>query len=131
MKTKNAPKKKVTGSAHAASPPPWRAADMGHMETIPGNKSLVAVIGTVEGVSTAVFMLIRNDGDHTRDEDYADPRFSANLALILAAPALREALRDAEQCLLRLPDVEGAYRVTVLAQVRAALAAADAATKGA
>lgn len=40
-----------------------------------------------------------------------------------SAPALLEALEDAVESLRRLPDVEGAYRVTCIDQAQAAIRA--------
>ena len=45
----------------------------------------------------------------------------ANARLIAAAPALLAALVDAREALMRLPDTEGAYRVTCIAQAEAAI----------
>lgn len=42
-----------------------------------------------------------------------------------SAPALRSALQDALESLERLPDVDGAFRVTCIAQARAVLERID------
>lgn len=49
----------------------------------------------------------------------------ANAQLIAAAPDLLSAAKDALESLLRLPDTEGAYRVTNISQLRAAIAKAE------
>ncbi len=54
-----------------------------------------------------------------------DPEADANARLIAQAPAMLDALRDCVESLSRLPNVDGAYRVTVLSQARAILRAVD------
>ncbi len=49
----------------------------------------------------------------------------ANALLIAAAPELLVAARDALQSLARLPDVDGAWRVTCMQQLRSAIEKAE------
>ncbi len=51
-------------------------------------------------------------------------RHEANARLIAAAPCILAALEDCVESLSRLPDVDGAYRVTCIEQARAAIAKA-------
>jgi hypothetical protein len=57
---------------------------------------------------------------HVNDET------EANARLIAAAPDLLAALRDALESLRRLPNAEGAYRVTCIGQAEAAIKKAEA-----
>lgn len=54
-----------------------------------------------------------------------DEEGEANARLIAAAPTMYDALRDCLESLKRLPDVEGAYRVTCIWQAQTALAQAE------
>ncbi len=53
-----------------------------------------------------------------------EPEYAHEAPLLAAAPVLFQALRDALESLSRLPDVEGAYRVTCMKQAEMALALA-------
>ena len=50
---------------------------------------------------------------------------NADAALIATAPDLLAALKDCAESLARLPDIEGAYRATCLAEARAAIRKAE------
>jgi hypothetical protein len=49
----------------------------------------------------------------------------ANACLIAAAPELLQVLKDCLQSLERLPDVDGAYRVTCISEAKQAIAKAE------
>jgi len=49
----------------------------------------------------------------------------ANARLIAAAPELLESAKDALESLKRLPNTEGAYRITVIQELQAAIAKAE------
>jgi hypothetical protein len=53
-----------------------------------------------------------------------EPQRKANVRLIAAAPDLLAALKDCVESLARMPDHDGAYRVTCLRQARAAISKA-------
>ena len=78
--------------------------------------------------------IFQNDapsGDKLPAQAYASDRETAeaNAALICVAvnsfDAMRSTLQDVRECLKRLPDVDGAYRVTVLQEVETALKLAE------
>jgi len=75
---------------------------------------------TVENNYGATVAIVRG-GDHP---ELAKHLGLANAHLIAAAPAMLEALEDCVESLSRLPDINGAYRVTCLQQARAAIAQA-------
>ena len=52
----------------------------------------------------------------------SNPERLANAEVMAAAPELLAALLDCVECLYRLPDTPGAFRVTCLSQARAAIA---------
>jgi hypothetical protein len=62
--------------------------------------------------------------DASDDVEVTDERADADAHLIAAAPDLLKAAEDALELLKRLRNAEGAYRVTCIAQLAAALAKA-------
>lgn len=88
---------------------PWRIEEHG------GTAYILPQIGNDGACITSVF--IKGNGQN-RSKNLA------NALLIVAAPELLAALEDCVESLSRLPDREGAWRVTSLHQARAAIAKA-------
>ena len=91
---------------HTAAP--WTADDNGHIFAN-GKRTLIATVHKdMEGFAIG---LRRSERD-------------ANVRLIGVAPELLAALKDARESLKRLPDVDGAYRITCIQQADKAIAKA-------
>lgn len=112
-RTKAQHEKSAAKAAH--TPGPWRVGDAGFTVFGPKREAPSPVrIATMPGIGTPI------PTDAVR----------ANARLIAAAPDLLAACEDAAESLARLPDVDGAWRATCLAQLRAAIARARGEAEG-
>lgn len=97
----------------AHTPGPWKAVNTEEHNT---RESKTMVIGGDSIVVASVY------NPFTRK--FSAREVAANAHLISSAPDLLSALEDCVESLSRLPDTDGAYRVTCLQQARAAIAKA-------